>query len=273
MKTVYWLLGVLALPCLFIGCLLYRYRVENDIRVGKVNSLPIVNAFSHERFDRVLQGYVDSKGQVNYTALKKSPKDLEAYLDQLAVTSPEDLPPQEQLAFWINAYNALTIKGVIDHYPTTSVRKVKPYGGFFARLKFQVGGDSYTLNDIEHRIIRTEYLEPRIHFALVCASGGCPKLENRAFSPNTLDEQLDDATFNFINNSEKVRLDRANRVLYLSKIFEWYEEDFEDTHDTVIAFIADYLPETDATFIQQEDVAIRYFDYDWTLNDQSKVKE
>jgi hypothetical protein len=273
MKTAHWLLGALAVPCLFSGWFLCSYRVENDIRVGTVDSTPVVTAFSHERFNRVLQGYVDAKGQVNYRALKKSPKDLEAYLDQLAATSPEDLPRQAQLSFWINAYNALTIKGVIDHYPTKSVRKVKPFGGFFSRIKFQVGGKSYTLNDIEHDIIRGEFIEPRIHFALVCASGGCPILASRAFAPDTLDEQLDDATFNFINTPEKVRLDRQNRVLYLSKIFEWYEEDFKDTHDSMRAFIADYLSETDATFIEQDDVTIRYLDYDWTLNDQALKKQ
>lgn len=273
MKTVHWLLTALAIPCVLSGWVAYRYRIENDPRVGTVDLQPVTSAFSHDRFDKVLQAYVDAKGRVNYKALKKNPKDLEAYLDQLARTAPEDLPRQERLAFWINAYNALIIKGVIDHYPTRSVRKVKPFGGFFSRIKFQVEGESYTLNDIEHDIIRSEFSEPRIHFALICASAGCPILPNRAFAPDTLDEQLDDVTVNFINNSEKVRLDRPNRVLYLSKIFEWYEEDFEDTHDSSIDFILDYLPETDVTFIEEEDVTIRYLDYDWTLNDQALKKQ
>ena len=273
MKTVHWLLIALAIPCVLGGWVLYRYRVENDTRVSTVDSPSSASAFSHNRFNKVLQTYVDAKGWVNYKALKKNPKDLEAYLDQLAATAPEDLPRREQLAFWINAYNALIIKGVIDHYPTKSVRKVKPFGGFFSRIKFQVGGESYTLNDIEHDIIRTEFSEPRIHFALVCASVGCPILRNRAFMPDTLDEQLDDATFNFINNSDKVRLDRSKRVLYLSKIFEWYGEDFEDTHDGIVDFILDYLPETDVTFIEQNDPTIRYLDYDWTLNDPALKKQ
>lgn len=273
MKTVHWLLTALAIPCVLSGWIVYRYRIENDTRVGTVDLRPVTSTFSHDRFDKVLQAYVDAKGRVNYKALKKNPKDLEAYLDQLARTAPEDLPRQEQLAFWINAYNALIIKAVIDHYPTRSVRKVKPFGGFFSRIKFQVGGESYTLNDIEHDIIRSEFSEPRIHFALICASAGCPILPKRTFAPDTLDEQLDDVTFNFINNSEKVRLDRPNRVLYLSKIFEWYEEDFEDTHDSSIDFILDYLPETDVTFIEEEDVTIRYLNYDWTLNDQALQKQ
>ena len=137
---------------------------------------------------------------------------------------------------------------------------------------FQVGGRSYTLNDIEHGIIRYEFGDPRIHFALVCASVSCPILENRAFFPEMLEEQLDNATGNFINNPEKVRLDRENRVLYLSQIFEWYAEDFEDTHDSVINFISEYLSETDAAFLKDEEVQIQYMQYDWRLNAQSRME-
>ena len=273
MKIARWLIAGLAILGLFSGWFLYRYRVESDKRVGKATPPSItVDKFDHDRFDRVLQTYVNSRGQVNYTALKNNPQELETYLDTLAVMSPEDLPSQDQLAFWINAYNALTIKGIIDHYPTTSVRKIKPLRGFFYRLKFKVGGKSYTLNEIEHDIIRSEFVESRIHFVLVCASGGCPVLENRAFFPDTLEERLENATFNFISNPEKVRLDRVNRVLYLSKIFNWYEEDFEGTHDGIIDFITNYLSETDAEFLKQEEVTIQYLDYDWTLNDQAQTK-
>jgi hypothetical protein len=271
MKIVHWLIVVLIILAIFGGGFLYQFRVESDERVGKTGE-PTAAEFSHDRFDRVLQTYVDSRGRVNYAALKQNPQDLEAYLDQLATASLENLTPDAQLAFWINAYNALTIKGVLDHYPTRSVHKIKPLRGFFYRLKFQVGGKNYTLNEIEHDIIREEFAEPRIHFVLVCASGGCPSLENRAFFPETLKERLDDATFKFIINPEKVRLDRANGVLYLSKIFDWYKADFEDTHPTMLEFILDYLPHADADFIKREGVTVRYLDYDWTLNDQGLQK-
>ena len=256
-----------------VGCgFLYQYRVESDERVGKAFPAITADEMRHDLYDGVLQKHVDSQGRVNYAALKSNSQALESYLDLLAAASPEDLPtPQARLAFWINAYNALTIKGVIAHYPTRNVRKIKPLGGFFRRIKFQVGRQSYTLHDIEHGIIRSEfYHEPRIHFALVCASTGCPILENRAFFPETLEERLENATFNFISNPEKVRLDRQNRVLYLSRIFDWYAEDFEETHDSVIDFIAEYLPEADAAFIKQEDIQIQYFEYDWKLNDQTR---
>ena len=266
-----WLVGGILLLSVLGARFLYQYRVESGERVGKEARVTVpTGVFSHEQYDQVLQKYVDSQGRVDYSALKSDSQNLYSYLDLLAVASPDDLPTlQDKLVFWINAYNALTIKGVLDHYPTKSVRKVKPIGGFFRRIKFQVGRQTYTLYDIEHEVIRSNFGEPRIHFALVCASAGCPILENRAFLPDTLQEQLDNGAAKFINNPEKVRLDRKNRVLYLSKIFEWYAEDFEQTHDSVIDFVAEYLPEEDVAFLKRKDVSVQYLKYDWSLNDQA----
>ena len=268
------LIGRVAVLCGLGMWILYPHPVESEEQQGKeIRETTTGAEFSHELFDRVLQKYVDSQGRVNYAELKSNPGTLKAYLDLLATNAPSDKATfQTGLAFWINAYNALTIKGVLDHYPTTSVRKIKLFNGFFSRIKFQVGGRSYTLDNIEHDIIRYEFGDPRIHFALVCASLGCPMLENRAFVAETLEERLDKATANFINNPEKVRLDRANRVLYLSQIFEWYAEDFEDTHDNVINFVAEYLPAADATFLKAQEIQIQYLQYDWRLNAQLEVE-
>ena len=274
-STTRWLIGGVAVLCVLGTWFLYPHRAESADRGGKENPATKSDSeFSHELFDQVLQKYVNSQGRVDYAALKSNPGTFESYLNLLAVNAPSDNATfQAGLAFWINAYNALTIKGVLDHYPTTSVRKIKLFGGFFSRIKFQVGGRSYTLDNIEHDIIRYEFGDPRIHFALVCASLGCPILENRAFVPETLEKRLDNATANFINNPEKIRLDRENGVLHLSQIFEWYAEDFEDTHGSVINFISEYLPEADAAFLKKEEVQIQYFKYDWSLNAQSSVEE
>ena len=273
-STTRWLIGGVTVLSVLGAWFLYQYRVENEERVGKESQEAVTGSgFSHELFDQVLQKFVDSQGRVNYAGLKNDPGMLESYLDLLAVNAPGDKATfQTGLAFWINAYNALIIKGVLDHYPTTSVRKIKPFGGVFSRIKFQVGGRSYTLNDIEHDIIRYEFGDPRAHFALVCASLGCPILENRAFLPETLEERLDNAAANFINNPEKVRLDRENGVLYLSQIFEWFAEDFEDTHNSVLDFIAEYLPETDTAFLKGREVQIQYVQYNWQLNAQLDVE-
>lgn len=244
---------------------LYHFRVEADSRTSQ----PTGDApFSHDLFDQVLQEHVDKEGRVNYTKLKANPEKLERYLDLLTVAKPMELSYNAQLAFWVNAYNALVIKGVIDHYPTTSVRKVKWFGGFFYRLKFRVAGKTYTLDQIEHGIIRTEFVDPRIHFVLVCASTSCPPIENSAFSAEDIEERLETATFNFVQNPEQVRIDRAKHRVYLSKIFKWYDDDFREGYDGVTDFLADYLPPEDADFVLAEDIKFHYLDYDWTLNDQ-----
>lgn len=242
----------------------YHYRVEADSRETKdVTDTP----FSHHLFNKVLQEFVH-EGSVDYAKLKSNPKKLEAYLDLLAVAKPSEMPYNAQFAFWINTYNALIIKGVIDHYPTRSVRKVKMFGGFFSRLKFQVAGEKYSLNEIEHDIIRKEFVDPRAHFALVCASKSCPALQNTVYLPEQIEEQLDAVTLKFITNPEKVRLDREKRTVYLSKIFKWYEEDFTEGYDGVADFLADYLSAEDVEFVLAKDVKFRYLDYDWTLNDK-----
>lgn len=260
---------IILITCLLILSIvsvifLYHYRVETDYRHHTTLS---DTPFSHDLFNQVLQENVD-RNLVDYTNIKENPKNLEDYLDILASAEPDQMSFYEQMAFWINAYNALIIKGVIDHYPTKSVRRVKLFGGFFSRLKFNVAGEMYTLNQIEHDIIRKEYVDARVHFALVCASKSCPPLEDSVFLPDQIEEQLEEVTLKFISSSEKVRLDRDNHIVFLSKIFKWYKEDFTEGYDGVKDFLADYLPQEDADFVLREDVKIQYLDYDWSLNDK-----
>ncbi len=257
------LIGSLLLLSILSILFQYHYRVEADLRSGtQISDIP----FSHDLFNQVLREPVVN-GMVDYAKLKANPDKFEKYLDQLATAKLTEMSYDEQMAFWINAYNALVIKGVIDHYPTKSVRKVKWFGGFFSRLKFQVAGETYTLNQIEHDIIRAEFVDPRIHFALVCASASCPPLENSVYLPETIEEQLDAVTLKFVTNPEQVRLDRAKRSVYLSKVFKWYKKDFTEGYDGVPDFLADYLPTEDADFVLSKDVKFHYLDYDWTLND------
>ena len=115
-------------------------------------------------------------------------------------------------------------------------------------------------------------MDPRIHFVLVCASTSCPPIENSVFSAEDIEERLETATFNFVQNPEQVRIDRAKRRVYLSKIFKWYDEDFREGYDGVADFLTDYLPPEDADFLLAEDVKFHYLDYDWTLNDQKNIR-
>lgn len=249
--------------------------------------------FDHSGFDRILQKYVKN-GRVNYKVLKTDHQTLATYLRDLEEVSPADFHTwsrEEKLAFWINAYNAITIEGILRNYP------IQP-GGFFSRRRFPRNsirqikdfwdtvfirplGQNLTLNQIEHEILRKGFHEPRIHFALVCASLGCPQLPSRAFSAEHLEQQLQAAARNFIRNPAKVRLEKSKNILYLSAIFNWYKGDFSQLSSKdkrlmkykknirgVVTFLLHYLSKEEKNFILQNHPKIKYLPYDWTLNEQ-----
>ncbi len=233
--------------------------------------------FTHDLFDSVLTQHVNELGRVDYSRLQKNPEDLNAYLRLLSETSPDSHPKMfpthdHELAYWMNAYNAFVLKGVIDHYPIESVRKVKLFYGFFWHLKFRAGGRSHTLHEIENKIIRERYKDPRIHFAINCASLGCPRLPQKAFRAEDLDSFLDDLTKEFVSDPEKVEV--TSDSIRLSKIFEWYKDDFLDylkneyhhKDPTLVDYLEKYLPAEEHALIKGK--KIKFMDYDWGLNDQ-----
>lgn len=253
----------------------------------------VAEPFDHTIFDTLLQKHVKN-GLVNYRALKANREPLKKYLKQLEQVDPasfEKWTSDEQKAFWINAYNAITIEGILRNYPIQ-------WGGIIARARFpqnsirqisdfwetvfiKVMERNFTLNHIEHEILRKKFNDPRIHFVIVCASIGCPILENRSFFSNDLDQRLEKATYNFINNRDKVKLDNRNNTLYLSSIFDWYKEDFPALKNSfeglkkygkkernIVAFVIKYLPEVDKKFIFDNQPKIKYLNYDWSLNEQ-----
>ncbi len=238
--------------------------------------------FDHSVFDRVLSQHVDATGYVDYEALKARPSDLEMYVDSLGSVSPQSHPDrfparEDALAYWINAYNALTIKGVIAAYPVASVKDIKILSGFFNRTRHTVGSEQYTLNDIEHNIIRAEFGDPRIHAAINCASVSCPRLENRAFVAETLDERLDGAMRFFLNEDRNVRLHSDGQGVTLSKILSWFEEDFtgwlqreqQVVDAQIVDYVVRYLPSEKARRLKEaSSIKVDYLEYDWGLNDQ-----
>jgi len=252
-----------------------------------------VQAFDHALFDSLLQKYV-ARGLVDYQALKANPVLMANYLKQLEQVDSQDFENwqrEEKIVFWINAYNAITIEGILRNYPIE-------WGGVFSRIRFpqnsirQIGdfwdtvfikvmGRDLTLNQIEHEILRKQFDDPRIHFAIVCASIGCPVLESRAFFTEGLEQRLDQSARNFINDPEKVRLDKEKNILYLSSILDWYKEDFIASDDVekyisqydkkergVIEIIIKLLPEEKRNYIKEHQPEIEYLDYDWSLNEQ-----
>ena len=238
--------------------------------------------FDHSALDRALRVYVDARGWVDYTGLKGRPEDLNAYVALLGRVSPANHPERfpsraDSLAYWINAYNAFVLKGVVDHYPVKSVKDIKILSGFFNRTDFTAGGKTYTLNDIEHGILRGVFQDPRIHAAINCASIGCPRLPQKAFQPGDLDARLEEEMWAFIREPRNVRIDWKEPAIYLSEIFKWFEEDFTGWYRRtkgvkearIIDYLMRYLPEEDRALLKAHPaVKVRYIDYDWRLNDQ-----
>lgn len=239
--------------------------------------------FEHSGLDRVLAAYVNDQGLVDYAGLKRGSGDLEAYVELLEVASPKSHPGQfptraHELAYWINAYNAFVLKGVVDAYPVRSVKEIKLLFGFFKRTDFTAGGARYTLDDIEHEILRKAFDEPRIHVAISCASMGCPPLEQRAYHPEDVEARLEEAMKLFIRERRNVRILREEKKVVLSKIFDWFEADFTGWYKktlgkkegTIVDYLNLYLPLEDRDFLRAHpDVSVEYDAYDWTLNDQA----
>ncbi len=195
----------------------------------------MINAIEFAIWDDLLHRYVDDFGRVNYRRWKAESADvLNQWLGTLADVDLNALTDADvRLALWLNAYNAIAISQVLEVYPIESIRP-KILGipnwlaflDFFTRSTTAIGGKKYSLNQIEHGILRREFAEPRIHFALVCASVGCPLLRREAYFPESVRVQLEADAKRFIRNPDKVRCDAGKKTLYLSKIFDWYGEDF-----------------------------------------------
>ena len=214
----------------------------------------------HVPFDALLRKYVSNGGKVNYAGIKTDKSKLNAYIKTLQSNHPESSwSKNEQLAFWINAYNAFTIKLIVDNYPVgsiTDLHKGDPWNNWKG---VKIGSKTYTLNNIENDIIRPQFKDARIHFAVNCAAKSCPRLLNRAFFASTLNTQLDKQTKSFINSAGSNTIG-ANAVK-ISKIFDWYKVDFEGGN--VVSFLNKY-----STTKINANASVSYLEYDWKLNRQ-----
>lgn len=214
------------------------------------------DAFNHNRWNKLLKKNVSETGNVNYKAFREDPIELSVYIDDLTHHTPtKDWKKEDKLAYWINAYNALTIDLIIRNYLLKSIKDIKdPWD---QRL-WQFGDKWYNLNDIEHQILR-KMNEPRIHFAIVCASESCPKLQNEAFTASNLEEQLIVATRGFLTDTSKNEISKNN--MKLSKIFKWFKSDFEQ-NGSLIDFLNLY-----SDFQILSDAKKSFKAYNWDLND------
>jgi hypothetical protein len=228
---------------------------------------------SHALFDGVLKQFVRN-ARVDYAALKAHPQDLNRYLEHLASVAKADFQQWnegQQMAFLINTYNAYTLRLILDHYPLKSIKDIgTAFSGPWAQPVVRLFGESLTLDTVEHKMLRKDYREPRIHFALVCAAKGCPPLRNEVYVTARLDEQLDDQARKFLANPEKNRVETSEHVVYLSPIFKWYTADFEKKSGSVLAALKPYWPGNPPADLASGGFRIRYTDYNWSLNDIDK---
>ncbi len=220
----------------------------------------------HKLWDSLLQTHVSETGVVDYKGFIKDKERLERYLGQLSSHAPADnWSKEERLAYWINAYNAFTIKLIADNYPVESIQDLHPkvhlplVNSVWHRKFFKIGGKPMNLNAIEHKILRPKFEEPRIHFAMVCASKSCPKLLNRAFTADKIDAQLTAQAKAFLADDFRNKI--TPDEVQLSKIFSWFKGDFTKGQ-RLIEFLQPY---TDVTI--QPTATIKHLDYDWSLND------
>jgi hypothetical protein len=206
------------------------------------------------------------EGSISYKSIQANPEDLNNLVNQIETIRLSNFDEEGQLvAFWINTYNILVIKSVVDNYPINSPLEVP---GFFDSIQHLVGGELLTLDEIEKEILLMEYKDPRFHFVLVCAAKGCPEIIDRAYFPDNLEEDLDMRTREVVNDPSYVNPDYENRRIYLNEIFKWYKSEFESEDASVLDYINNYR-----TTEIPKDFIISYFDYNWRLNDFVELPE
>tara|TARA_R110001592_G_scaffold102829_1_gene290005 strand:+ start:107 stop:814 length:708 start_codon:yes stop_codon:yes gene_type:complete len=211
-------------------------------------------------FNDLLQKHVSKNGIVDYKSFKTEEQKLDTFLSYLEITSPEKTwSKNKQKAFWINAYNAYTIKIILENYPLKSIMDIKQEGNSAWKIPFaKVGGKTYTLDYIEHEILRKTVFDPRIHVGVNCASGSCPKLSNTAFTEENIDSELSRLMKDFINDSSRNKISKDS--IEISSIFHWFKDDFTKNGSLIT-----YLNTYSKTEINTN-AKISYLKYDWSLN-------
>ena len=250
-----------------------KVPVGRNVPAGQRVSIDRIN---HSGLDSLLKKFVDAEGNVNYAAWQRSAPDvqaLDAYLAHLSTADPRQRASRQgTLAFWINAYNAVTLKGILREYPTTSIRNhtARVFGyNIWKDLLLVVGGANFSLEQIEHEILR-KLNEPKMHFAIVCASKSCPKLRAEAYTAARLDEQLVLNAREFFAVPGNFRHDVGTGQFQLSSILSWFGEDFGVDQAAQLRAIAPYLPTAAARqAAEANSVRVSYLSYDWGLNDQA----
>ena len=237
-------------------------------------------AIDYTKFDQLLKKYVHDQ-RVDYTGLLTEKDKLLQFTQLLGTISPDSHPEEfptdaHKLAYWINAYNAFILQLIIEHYPVASIKDIN-FIGFTVWLHRNItGGEEISFKALEDDIIRARFRDPRIHFAINCASVSCPPLAASAYQPVLLNKQLDTMTTAFINDPANFHVDELNRTIYLSAIFNWYENDFLTWLSTEKGYAAPTLLDYIALYYsgpvsrKWDEFELIYYEYDWSLNDTDR---
>ncbi len=244
------------------GCSMRASLVGISLLMCVAQPVAAGQAVDHSAWDQMLHRHVKD-GRVDYEAFLHERDVLMRYLGMLGNVAPGQLPHDEQLAFWINAYNACVITGVFDHYPLKSVKDVR---GFFDKIRYHIAGRDLTLNDIEAQ--GRAFHDWRIHVAVVCASASCPPIRAEAYTADRLEAQLTDQVTRFLKNSrDGLRIDGS--TLWVSSIFKWYAKDFvtgTETAESLLAVLQPYLDAAVVDTARKQKLSLKFLPYDWTLN-------
>lgn len=275
-----------ALPgiVLLFGLLLFTACAKTEApqtsSAGSTSPTP-TTAFSHRALDELLHDYVDDSGGVNYAGLKKERAKLDQYLATLATAQPQSFPTDtERLAFWINSYNAFTLADVLDQV-YGKVKSVQQVKDFFKKPTHKIAGETLSLDEIEKR--GRDLKDPRIHFAVNCASNSCPKLQRTAYDGLKLDLQLTRAAREFLGDMNRgMNYDPGRNTVLLSPIFKWYSEDYATVNPLlakpgaadadILNAAKNYMPADVSRFLTEKNMQVQWKEYDWSLNEQTPQK-
>lgn len=241
----------------------------------KTDELPVGEAVD---FDAILKKYVDGD-YFNYGGLKANPEDMNRFAAFLRWQGQVDLAllsREDQIAFYINAYNACCIKAILDHYP---VKTPKDIPGFFDQLKFPVAGESLTINEIEYDRLIAKYRDMRAHFAVVCSDRSCLPLKPGAYTGSKLNLELEGAAKQFVKSDQHFRVDHEKKVVYVSKIFDWYGKKFLKDEQRPVKgerpelFLLPWLDGETRKLLEGGEYRLEFIEWDWTLNERTSPKE
>lgn len=233
-------------------------------------SILLIFGYNHSFSDNLEKFFVEANqfmqkhvenGYIHYQAIHNDPSALNSLTEIISEINLNQLSGDTEKAFLINAYNILVIKQIISHYPVESPMAVE---GFFNNIKHQIGSKKVTLDELEKGILLKKYPDSRVHFAVVCAAKGCPKIPDFAFQPEKLDQQLQAVTTNALSDPDFIRIDEDKGRVYLSKIFEWYAQDFKEDFTSLVNYINQFRDKK-----IPDNYKVRFYEYDWSLNDIS----